>query len=158
MNNDQELGCKLAEAILRTHSLIDAKSCLAAGANPDYVAEKGPYPGSLLSTCVKMSQILFNHQAAVLLVDYGANVTEVDYEGLSLLMVAIKEENYALARYLVDHGADYDYTIRDENNVCYNGMTALRFLEINVEGNERDSLLEYLKSKGASSGFVDLWG
>jgi len=157
MDEKGELNKKLAKALLIDKSIATAQALLEAGADPGYINMEGSYKGSLLQTAVTYSYQSYFREMAIVLLDHGANINEIDsHFKYSILMTAIENKSYEFARYLIDHGADYNYVINNEGDFK-NGWTALRWLEAGEENQESKSLIDYLKSKGASTGFVDMW-
>ena len=157
MDAKDEHNKKLAKALLIDKSIATAQALLEAGADPCYVNMEGAYKGSLLRTAVTYSYQSYFQEMAILLLDHGANINEIDsHFKYSILMTAIESKSYEFARYLIDRGADYNYVISNEDDFR-DGWTALRWLETGEENQESKSLIDYLKSKGASSGFVDMW-
>lgn len=91
----------------------------------------------------------FNRQAFELLLNHGADINAQSAVGSTVLHDAIDAENYALARFLIDRGADP--TLKDSSG--YSAIGALHWRKAQAPkgspiDQEIDQLLDYLAQKG----------
>lgn len=126
-------------AAVRARQLHAVKFLLERGADPEF---RIPSDGAPLLEAAKIGAV----EAARLLIDAGANIEQTEWRQ-SVLQVAVQNQQYEFARYLVSRGADVNARLRER--------TALMAVVSSPGREDHLDAVRFLLSIGADTDLID---